>query len=160
MGARRKRRLVIMLRLNNFEKLYIVAFFKLSNCSYHFVVGLNRVSIVTLSLFFFYREDRRSEVIIDKSLLLNRWLVFRNSIFCAVFYYSIISRFGPSICSVESFFPATVFGMWWRIERLRKKRFVVKAFKFGLRITWKLVSQVYFKSLVRFTLDAKYYYYR
>jgi len=139
-GVRRKVRLVIIFRLNNFEKLYIAAFLKLSNCSHHFVVGFNRVSIVTLFLLSFYREDRRFKVITDKPLLLNYWFISRNSIFCAVSHYNIISRFGLSIYSVESFFPATIFGMWWRIERLRKKRFVIKTFKFGLRITWKLVS--------------------
>ena len=61
-----------MLRLNNFEKLHIAVFFKLSNYSYYLGVGRDRVSIVTLSLLSFHREDRRFEVIIDKLFLLNR----------------------------------------------------------------------------------------
>ncbi len=60
-----------MFRLNNFEKPHIAVFFKLNNCNHYFVVGFDRVSIVTFSLFFFHREDRRSKVITNKSLLLN-----------------------------------------------------------------------------------------
>jgi len=71
-GAKKKRRLIIILRLNNFEKPHIAVFLKLNNYNYYFIIDFNRVSIVTFFLLSFHREDRRFKVIINKLFLLNR----------------------------------------------------------------------------------------
>ncbi len=73
MCARRKKRNVIIIRVNNFKKLHIPAFLNLSNCSFYFIVCFNKVSILTYPLIKIYGEIRFTMAITNKLLWWGGW---------------------------------------------------------------------------------------
>ena len=109
--ACRKRRSVIIIRVNNFKKPYIAVFLNLSNCSFHFIIYFNRVSILTYPLIRIHDKIKLAIIITNKPLLPNCCWIVLYPVFYAIPCYSVISRFSPIICSRESFFPANIFAI-------------------------------------------------
>ncbi len=66
-----------MLVMKDFEELSIAIFFNLSNCSFYFVIVFDRVSILALSLFRIYFENRFIIAIVDELLFPDPcWVIF------------------------------------------------------------------------------------
>ena len=66
-----------MLAMKDFEQLFIAIFLNLSNCTFHFVIVFDKASILALSLFRIYFENRFIIAIVDEPLFPDRcWITF------------------------------------------------------------------------------------